>query len=146
MQRKYGLDALAPLYAEALRHIRNAPGRIHAIFWLTRYARKDRRVVDAAIHCLNDRSRIVRKEACGILAYVLDREHIPRLRPLLEHRDSKTRAHAAAAIDAIEHRNHHFFLDREHSGSVFWYPDPREHSEAVARRIAKGSDLLDEDV
>ena len=136
LQRTYGLDALAPLYAEALRHIRQAPGRIHAIYWLTRYAREDPRIVDAGLHCLNDRSRLVRKEACGILAYSLRRDLIPHLQPLLKHRDPKTRAHAAAAIDAIEHQNHHYFLDTEHTGTVFWHPDPDEYFADSARRSA----------
>ena len=27
---------------------------------------------------------------------------------------------AKAAIDAIKHRNHHYFVDRKHSGRIQW--------------------------
>jgi hypothetical protein len=78
----------------------------------------------------------VRGDACGILAYSLRRDLVPKLQPLLEHRDPKTRAKAAAAIDAIERQNHHHFLDGAHTGAVFWYPDPHEHTADLARRWA----------
>jgi hypothetical protein len=39
---------------------------------------------------------------------------------LLRHSDADTVADAKAAIDAIRSRNHHYFVDRSHSGRSFW--------------------------
>jgi hypothetical protein len=39
---------------------------------------------------------------------------------LLGHSDAKTVEDAKAAIDAIQNGNHHNFVDRGHSGRIFW--------------------------
>jgi hypothetical protein len=67
---------------------------------------------------------MVRKRACSILAYSLRQDAVPHLEHLLCHRDQKTRDDAAAAIDAIKHRNHHYWVDRDQSGRVFWKVGP----------------------
>lgn len=128
LQRKYGLKNLVAVYVDALPQIKNWPGRMHIMFWIQRYARSDRRVVEAARNALQDRSRIVRYYACGALAFALDSESIPCLEELLSHRDASTRADAAAAIDAIRCGNHHYFADRRHTGEVFWSPDGKLRS------------------
>jgi hypothetical protein len=50
----------------------------------------------------------------------LRRDAIPHLQKLLSHEDPKTIEDAKAAIYAIRHQNHHYFMDRRHSGSTRW--------------------------
>ena len=47
-------------------------------------------------------------------------EGIPQLEPLHRDSDARTVADAGAAIDAIRHRNHHHFIDHDHSGRSRW--------------------------
>ena len=135
----YGLCALVPHYVEALPRIRNANGRIHIMFWLRCLARKDSRVVEAAIGRLSDKSAIVRMHACELLAYSLRQDVVPSLEPLLQHASARTRDEAAAAIDAIKHKNHHYYLDRKHSGSTFWVVNPEDDPQYKLRRWQQGA-------
>ncbi|MBP1475216.1 HEAT repeat domain-containing protein [Frateuria sp. MAH-13] len=122
--QQYGLESLVPLLASAYPHIRRSHGRASILFWLPRYARARQDVVSLALSALADRSTIVREYACSILAYSLRHDVIPQLTSLLAHQDPKTRASAAAAIDAISNKNHHYYVDRSHSGSTFWGVNP----------------------
>ena len=67
-----------------------------------------------------DKATLVRYRACGLLAYSLRADALPTLEAMLRHRDRRTAEDAAAAIDAIRSRNHHYFIDREHTGRIFW--------------------------
>jgi hypothetical protein len=122
--QQHGLESLIPLLASACPLIRRASGRARILFWLPRYARTHQEVVSLALSALADRSYIVREYACSILAYSLRLDVIPQLTSLQAHSDPKTRASAAAAIDAISSKNHHYFVDRSHSGSTFWGVNP----------------------
>lgn len=133
LRSEYGLCALVPLFSEALPLIRNATGRIHIMFDLIPLARRDPRVVEVAKSRLKDRSAAVRMHACEILAYSLRRDAIPSLEELLDHPVAQTRATAAAAIDAIELQNHHFYLDRQHKGNSFWVVNPQDDPDYVPR-------------
>ena len=135
LQRKYGLDALLPRYIEALPRIKHWPGRMHILYWIQRYARKDFRVVQAGLFCLDDRSAKVRHHACGILAYSLRRDLVHHLHPLLTHRNSRTRADAVAAIEAIKGQNHHLFVDRRGAGNVFWVLNPSDSPGAAGKSV-----------
>ncbi len=126
LRSEYGLCALVPLFNEALPKIRNAMGRIHIMFDLIPLARRDPRVVEIAKDRLQDRSAAVRMHACEILAYSLRHDAIPSLEQMLAHPVAETRVTAAAAIDAIQHQNHHFYLDREHKGTAFWVVNPQD--------------------
>lgn len=126
LRGEYGLCALVPLLIEALPRVRNAAGRIHIMFDFIPLARRDARVVEAARDSLCDRAKAVRMHACEVLAYSLRRDAIPSLEPLLDHPVAETRATAAAAIDAIQHQNHHFYLDRAHKGNSFWVVNPQD--------------------
>lgn len=117
---EHGLEALVPGFVAAYSHIRNAAGRNAVLFWLVRFARQYPEVVELAKVALSDPAYMPRMQACSILAYSLRRDAIPHLRPLLEHRNQKTRNDAKAAIDAIECQNHHYWFDRNHSGTFFW--------------------------
>lgn len=119
MFSEYGLESLVPGFVAAYPRIRNATGRNSVLFWLVRFTRKYPEVVELAKSTLSDPAYMPRTQASGILAYSLPRDAIPLLTALLEHRDKKTRADAAAAIDAIKHQNHHFWMDRNHRGNFF---------------------------
>ena len=122
LEKQHPLDDLAPRYVEVFPRLRRYPGRMCILFRLIGFTRQNPAVVDLALGALNDRSRIVRYHACALLAYAQLGRVIPELQSLLDHPDSETRQHAAAAIDAISSRNHHNFADREHTGKVFWEP------------------------
>jgi HEAT repeat protein len=126
--QQYGLPALVPSLVAAAPRMRHAPARNSALFWLVRFARSNPAVVDVGLRLIDDPAYLVRMQACSILAYSLRPDVIPALRGLLQHKDSRTRADAAAAIDAIEHRNHHRWLDRMHSGTMFWVLNPEDES------------------
>ena len=53
-----------------------------------------------------------------LLAYSLNDDALPTLKALFAHKDTKTAEYAKAAVDAIVHRNHNYFVDRDHSGKV----------------------------
>ena len=72
------------------------------------------------IAAANDRSCAVRHYGCAILAYSLRADALPTLSSLLKHADRRTAEDARAAIDAITNKNHHLFIDRDHSGRVRW--------------------------
>lgn len=120
----FGLEALIPQLIKAFPHIGRSHGRASILFWLVRYARTHPAVVSLAKLALSDRARLVREEACAILAYSLRRDVLPQLVSLQTHPDQKTRAAAAAAVDAISNNNHHYFVDRGHTGSNFWRVNP----------------------
>lgn len=122
LQEKYGLENLLPYYVQAFYLINNWPGRMYISFWLARYARKYPMVVQMAVHGLRDRSYIVRHHCCGTLAFALDIDTIEHLQALKDHKDKKTHEDAEAAIDAIKNMNHHYFVDRSHTGKVHWAP------------------------
>jgi hypothetical protein len=54
------------------------------------------------------------------VAYSQRPEALSHLKVLLAHPDARTVEDAKAAIDAISSRNHHYFVDRGHSGRSFW--------------------------
>lgn len=122
--QQYGLEPLIPLLARAFPLVRQSKGRARILFWLPRFARTHQEVVALARAALADRSCIVRDHACSILAYSLRSDVVPELTTLLAHPDPGTRASAAAAIDAIVQKNHHYFVDRQHSGKTFWGVSP----------------------
>jgi hypothetical protein len=128
--KDHRLEALVPGFVAAFPRIRNAAGRNSVLFWVVRFARKYPEVVELAKVALSDPAYMPRMQACGILAYSLRRDALPHLEPLLEHRDPKTRADAPAAIDAIEHQNHHYWFDRDHSGHFFWTVNPEDERPA----------------
>jgi hypothetical protein len=60
---------------------------------------------------------MVRYRAAMLLAFSLRRDALPELRKVLWSLEGQAgHEHVAAAIDAIEHQNQNFFVDRDHSG------------------------------
>lgn len=95
-------------------------GRASLVFHSVRFARESEAAFQLGLAALRDKSTVVRYRACGLCAYSLRKDAIPPLEALLKHEDRKTVEDAIAAIDAIKHKNHHYFYDRSHSGQSFW--------------------------
>ena len=117
-------EAVLPYLREAYPRFRKAQGRRSLVFHAIRYARTSEDAFQLGLAALEDRATLVRYRACGLLAYSLRSEAIAPLERLLDHPDEATAADAWAAIDAIRNRNHHFFVDRDHSGRSFWKVNP----------------------
>ena len=116
--RPYG-PAVLPFLLSELQSTRKWQGRCAIICFALKFARTESLAVALARAALYDKSRWVRYRACELLACALSRESIVDLKNLLHHSDQNTVADARAAIDAIQSKNHNFFIDRQHSGRVF---------------------------
>jgi hypothetical protein len=112
--------AIVPYLLEAYRTFRKANGRVSLVFHAIRYARTSEDAFRLGIEALSDKATLVRYRACGLLAYSQRPDAIPHLQSLLSHPDARTVEDAQAAIDSISNRNHHYFIDRDHSGRSFW--------------------------
>jgi hypothetical protein len=112
--------AVIPYFLEFYPHAKLLEGRRTMVFHATRHARTSEAAFQLGLAALKDRSSIVRYRACGVLAYSLRRESLPHLQALATHKDQKTVEDARAAIDAINRQNHHYFVDRNHTGRTFW--------------------------
>jgi hypothetical protein len=123
--RPLGVDVV-PFLADAYGNTKKAQGRAALAFHAIRFARISRPAFELGIRALNDKATLVRYRACCICAYSLRADAIPNLKELLKHSDSKTVEDAAAAIDAIRRKNHHYFIDRSHSGMSFWTVNPED--------------------
>jgi hypothetical protein len=90
--------------------------RASCVYHATKYAKANAAAYQLGLEALRDKSTVVRYRACLLLAVAQRREAIPSLRALVT--SNLSRDDALAAIYALEHRNHHYFVDREHSGKV----------------------------
>lgn len=113
-------EDIAAYYLEAYPRFKKWQGRVDLVYRATRYSRTRDEAYRLGILALADKAAIVRYRACGLLAYSLRRDAIPFLETLLSHPTKDTAEHAAAAIDAINHQNHNYFVDRSHTGRGFW--------------------------
>ncbi len=114
-----GLGARLPRYLlERYRSERKANARSSCVYHAIRYARDSQDAVNLGLEAVRDRSGIVRYRACMLLAYALRKDAVPPLRSALNEVPETSRADVLAAIDAIESGNHHYFVDRDHSGLV----------------------------
>jgi hypothetical protein len=113
-------EQVVPYLFEAYPSIRRWQGRAALVFHSTRFARTSDAAFRLGLIACGDKATVVRYRACGLLAYSLRAEAIPHLEALRKHREKKTAEDAAAAIDAIERQNHHYFIDRGHTGQIFW--------------------------
>ncbi len=111
---------VVPYLASFYPRAKTWQGRLSLVFHSIRYARESEAAFQLGLAALGDRSTMVRYRACGLCAYSLRADALPALNALLSHKDSRTAQDAAAAIDAIEQKNHHLFVDRTHSGRTFW--------------------------
>ena len=111
---------VAPYLLEAYPSFRKWRGRVSLVFHAIRYARISEEAFRLGIQALSDKATLVRYRACGLLAYSQRADAIPHLKVLLKRSDARTVEDAKAAIDAISRKNHHYFVDRDHSGKSFW--------------------------
>jgi hypothetical protein len=124
-------DALRPLgatvvpyLAEAYPRAKGWRARTALLFHVIPHARASDAAFQLGLRALEDKSYMVRYRACMVLAYALNPAAIPALEQASAHPDSRTAEDARAALDAIQHQNHHFFVDRQHSGQSFWNVNP----------------------
>lgn len=113
-------ERVLPHFHELFRVAGRFEVRRNIAFYSTRFARTSDIAFRIGLMAIEDRSSIVRYRGCGILAYSLRSDALPFLKQKLTHSDDKTVADIKAAIDAIENGNHHYFIDRAHSGRSFW--------------------------
>ena len=109
-----------PYFREYYHKIQKWQGRVSLVFHSIRYARSHEDAFQLGITALNDKAVVVRYRACMLLAYSLRKDALPHLEQLLKHSNQRTVQDAKAAIDAILSQNHHYFIDRDHSGKVKW--------------------------
>ena len=117
-------EAAMPYLREAYPGFRKWQGRVSLVYHAIHCARVSEDAFQLGLAALNDRATLVRYRACGLLAYSLRSEAIAPLESLLDHPDAATAEDARAALDAIRNRNHHLFVDRNHSGRSFWQVNP----------------------
>jgi hypothetical protein len=115
--------SVLPFFLEYYAKMKKWQERVSLVFHSIKYARDYDEAFQLGINATKDKATVVRYRACMVLAYSLKKEALPHLRALLSHADKKTVENAKAAIDAIEHRNHNYFIDRQHSGKMFWTVD-----------------------
>jgi len=120
--------AVAPYLLEAYPAAKRWQARTALVFHAIRFARASEAAYALGLRALDDKSYMVRYRACMVLAYALRAEAIPALAALLQHADARTREDAARALDAIRHQNHHYFVDRAHSGRSFWVVNETDES------------------
>ena len=94
--------------------------RLFMIAHAAKFARSSEQAFQLGLQACTDQSMVVRYEACLLLAFSLRTDALPKLQEMLTHRNDRTVADATAAIDAINHQNHSYFMDREHSGRFLW--------------------------
>jgi hypothetical protein len=93
--------------------------RCACVFYSLKYARDSEEAIALGLEALHDKAKVVRYRACMLLAYSQRANVLPELRGVLESLKGQPGAEdIAAAIDAIEHQNHHYFVDRDHSGRM----------------------------
>jgi len=112
--------AVVPYLAEFYPNAKMLEGRRAILYHAIRHSRTTEAAFQLGVAGLSDRASIVRYRGCCVLAYSLRHDAIPHLEVLLAHKDRKTAEDARAAIDAIKRNNHHYFVDRDHTGQMFW--------------------------
>ena len=116
--RKLGDDLPKTLF-EKYKTSKKWGERASCVYHCISYAREVDAASQLGIAALDDKSKAVRYRACMLLAYSLKREALPALTQKKASTDSEeTLKDINAAIDAIEHQNSDFFVDRSHSGKI----------------------------
>ena len=116
--------AVVPYLAEAFPRAKRWQARTALVFHAIKHARASDAAFRLGLLALQDKSYMVRYRACMVLAYALNPDAVPALRLAAAHPDSRTAEDARAALEAIEHGNHHLFVDRTRSGRSFWEVNP----------------------
>jgi hypothetical protein len=93
--------------------------RSSCVYHALRYARECEASVTLGREAIRDKSKVVRYRACMLLAYAQRKDSLPDLREAQMRLGNNPGADdVAAAIDAIESENQHYFVDRHHTGKM----------------------------
>lgn len=90
--------------------------RASLVYHAVRFAKQSQEAVDLGLIAVKDKSKVVRYRGCMLLACSLRKDIVPKLCQLAGEAPEDTKADILAAIDAIEHDNQNYFIDREHTG------------------------------
>jgi hypothetical protein len=94
--------------------------RASCVYHAMKYARESDDAATLGREAVRDKSRIVRYRGSMLLSYSLRKEVLPDLESALQWwAGGPGEDDLRAAIDAIESQNHHYFIDREHTGKMF---------------------------
>jgi hypothetical protein len=118
--RPLGAD-IVPYLVEFYPRARRPQARADLVCHCMPYGRQSEAAFNLGLSVLDDESYLVRYRACELPAYSLRCEALPALEGLLEHPDPRTVEDARAAVGAIRAQNHHYFIDRDHSGRARWF-------------------------
>lgn len=105
------------LLLEKYKKARSWKERCACVYHAMRYAKESDYAVQLGLEALRDKSKVVRYRACELLAYSQRKDLLKNLEASLASYPS-SHEDIRAAIDAIESENHHYFVDRDHSGKV----------------------------
>lgn len=98
--------------------------RSACVYHAMRYARESEDAVALGISAIADKAKGVRYRGAMLLAYSQRKEALPALQAAcLAYSETADADDLAAAIDAIQSQNHHYFLDRAHTGNTTWEVD-----------------------
>ena len=123
-QRREVRERAFPFFSELFARAKRLQVQRDIAFHCISHARTNDAAFRIGLAAIGDKATMVRYRGCCVLVYSLRKDAVPRLQRLLSHADPKTAEDAKAAMDAIECRNHHYFVDREHSGRVFGKTSP----------------------
>lgn len=94
--------------------------RVACVYYAIKYAKSSNDAILLGELAISDRSYVVRYRGCMLLAYAQHKEALGILKAKLSTKpDQATVSDLEAAIDAIENNNHHYFVDRKHTGKMF---------------------------
>jgi hypothetical protein len=136
--REHGTRAM-PFFAELFPNARWFEVRRDIAFHAIRFARTNAAAFEIGRMAVEDKSGIVRYRGCGIIAYSLRPDALPIPRQQIAHPDPKTVDDVEAAIDAISNGNHHYFVDRQHTGKTFWSVNDGSTTCRVTSRCRQGA-------
>lgn len=109
-------DALPSILLEQYRVSSKYGERASCVYHAIKYAKSNSDAFELGLEATKDKSKKVRYRAFMLLAVSQNDTALPHLKSLIS--DSETGEDAKAAIDSIENKNQHYFVDREHSGKV----------------------------
>ncbi len=114
----YAATEWVPAFVDAFPDVKNAMARKYILHFCIGRHDDYPPILAMARLALSDRSWLVRSDAMAILAYALDQESLALIKPLLGHKDERTRLAAAGATKAIMQKNRNYFANIE--GRAVW--------------------------
>jgi len=101
------------------RSSRSWKTRSACVYHAIRYAKDNEEAIALGLAAIVDKAKGVRYRGAMLLAYSQRSDVLPQLQAALRALANGPGADdLAAAIDAIENRNHNYFADRTHSGKI----------------------------